>query len=289
MKTTPIIAIVGPTGIGKTKLGVSLAKFLDGEVISVDSLQVYRDGGIMTAKPTLEEMDGIKHHLIDYLDANEEPSSFVELSVQTIRLCQTRRKVPILVGGSMSLTRPLLFHPFFTRQELSVIILDSDIGILGSRLDARVEQMAGQGLLQEAQYLHDLERELLKDGDFSTGIWKAIGYPELRPCFGVDHDSVEYHHLVTKGLALMKTNTRLYAAAQLAWIRTSLIPAFQERGVDYTVFNVGATPTAQQKVDTPRSKLILYPYFVLLGGTVASSMYMMGRLVLGHKTWFGKG
>lgn len=249
MQTFPLIAIIGPTGIGKTKLGVKLAKFLNGEVISVDSLQVYRDGGIMTARPTLEEIDGIEHHLIDYLEANEEPIDFVDCAVRKIKLVQKRRKIPILVGGSTSLTTPLLSHPFVRRQKMSVVILDSDMVGLGSRLDARVDQMVGQGLLEEARHLYSLECELRESEDVATGVWKAVGYPELRPCFEVDEDSPRYHCLMAEGIARMKANTRLYAAAQLAWIRKDLIPKFRERGVEFTVFHAGIPPSPNAILD----------------------------------------
>ncbi|KAF2738955.1 hypothetical protein EJ04DRAFT_509125 [Polyplosphaeria fusca] len=67
----PIIAIVGPTGIGKTKLGIiAMARSFSGEVVSVDSLQVYRDAPLMTARPTPQETKGVAHHMINYLPAD---------------------------------------------------------------------------------------------------------------------------------------------------------------------------------------------------------------------------
>ncbi|TLD36345.1 adenylate isopentenyltransferase 4 [Venturia nashicola] len=249
MRTHSLIAIIGPTGIGKTKLGVAYAKFLDGEVISVDSLQVYRDGGIMTAKPTLDEMDGIEHYLIDYLDAEEEPTDFDECAVEKIKLIQKRGKIPILVGGSTSLMIPLLSHPFVRGQDLNVVIMESDMEDLGWKLDARVDQMVGQGLLEEARHLYTLECELRESERVARGIWKSIGYPELRSCFEVDEDSPLYHSLLAAGLARMKANTRSYAATQLAWIRKDLIPGLRERGVEFTVFNAGISPWTNANLD----------------------------------------
>lgn len=71
-KKPKIIAVVGPTASGKTSLGIALAKKFDGEIISADSRQVYRDMNIGTAKPTELEMAGIPHYLIDIKDPNEE-------------------------------------------------------------------------------------------------------------------------------------------------------------------------------------------------------------------------
>lgn len=261
MKSWPLIAIIGPTGIGKTKLGVALAKILNGAVISVDSLQVYRDGGIMTAKPTLKEMAGVEHHLIDYLEANEELGTvdFVDCAVEKIKLVHKRRKIPILVGGSTSLTKPLLFHPFARRQELSVVLLDSDMTGLGRRLDLRVDQMVKQGLFEEARHLHNLTREPRENESVARGIWKAIGYPELRPCFEVDEDSPGYHCRMVEGVARMKANTRAYAATQLAWIQKDLIHDFREGGVEFTVLQMGVPPSTHANMNWKRSIEVILP------------------------------
>ena len=63
----PLIVVAGPTASGKTSLAIALAKHYNGEVVSADSMQIYRGMDIGTAKPTVEDMDGIKHHLIDFL------------------------------------------------------------------------------------------------------------------------------------------------------------------------------------------------------------------------------
>ena len=68
------IVVVGATASGKTALGVHIAKRFNGEVISADSMQIYKGMDIATAKPTIEEMDGIKHHLIDFIDVQSQYS-----------------------------------------------------------------------------------------------------------------------------------------------------------------------------------------------------------------------
>lgn len=101
-KNSSIIVIMGPTAVGKTALGVHLAKKYSGEVINGDSLQVYKGLDIGTAKVTVEEMGGIPHHLIDIVDvaSSYTASDFKAAAEQIIDDIQSRGKVPILVGGS---------------------------------------------------------------------------------------------------------------------------------------------------------------------------------------------
>ncbi len=97
-----IIAIGGATATGKTALGVRLAQELDGEVISVDSMQIYKGMDIGTAKATEEEKQGIPHHLIDVVDPKESFSAadFSTLAEKTISDIESRGKTPIMVGGT---------------------------------------------------------------------------------------------------------------------------------------------------------------------------------------------
>ena len=97
-----VIAIVGPTAVGKSKLAISLAQALDGEVVNADSRQVYRYMDIGTAKPSLEEQRSIPHHLIDIVEPNETFSLalFQPLACKAIEDILQRDKLPLLVGGS---------------------------------------------------------------------------------------------------------------------------------------------------------------------------------------------
>jgi tRNA dimethylallyltransferase len=97
-----VIVIAGPTAVGKTALGIRLAKAFNGEVINGDSQQVYRDLMIGTAKATPEEQAQAVHHLIDVRDIDESFSAyeFVELATQAIDDIQSRGKLPIIVGGT---------------------------------------------------------------------------------------------------------------------------------------------------------------------------------------------
>lgn len=113
----PLLVVVGPTASGKTSLSVRLAKELDGEVISADSMQMYRGMDIGTAKPTREEMAGVPHHLIDILEVEETFSvaDYAALARTLIQEIGKRGKLPILTGGTglyiSAVTDHLQFSP----------------------------------------------------------------------------------------------------------------------------------------------------------------------------------
>ena len=97
-----IAAIVGPTASGKTALSIALAKLFDGEIVSCDSMQVYKRMNIGTAKPTLEEMDGVPHHLIDIAEPDRIYScaEYVSDAKNVINDIVSRGKLPIVCGGT---------------------------------------------------------------------------------------------------------------------------------------------------------------------------------------------
>lgn len=97
-----MIIIVGPTAVGKTETGLKLAKWLDSEIISGDSMQIYREVAIGTAKPTKEEQAQVKHHLIDERSVFQEYSvkDFVKSANEVIEKLGQENKIPIIVGGT---------------------------------------------------------------------------------------------------------------------------------------------------------------------------------------------
>jgi tRNA dimethylallyltransferase len=106
----PVVAVVGPTGVGKTALGIELARTFDGEIISVDSRQFYRHMQIGTAKPTPEERAAARHHLVDFVDPDETVglAQFLQLARAAVREIATRGRLPLLVGGTGQYVRALL-------------------------------------------------------------------------------------------------------------------------------------------------------------------------------------
>ncbi len=97
-----ILVVAGPTASGKTKIGVELAKRLNGEIISADSMQIYKYMNIGTAKPNVIEMQGIPHHLIDFVELGENFSvvQYKEMATKCMEDILSRGKVPIFVGGT---------------------------------------------------------------------------------------------------------------------------------------------------------------------------------------------
>ena len=97
-----VVCVVGPTACGKTRLGVLLAKRFNGEVVSADSMQIYRGMTIGTAAPTAEEMEGVPHHMIAVADPAEQWSAarYARAAVPAVDGILERGKLPILVGGT---------------------------------------------------------------------------------------------------------------------------------------------------------------------------------------------
>ena len=96
------LLIAGPTGVGKTEVALQLAQRLNGEIVSVDSMQVYRGLDIGTAKPTPEERARVPHHLIDILDPKEtfDAAQFIRHASEAVHDIQSRNRLPILCGGT---------------------------------------------------------------------------------------------------------------------------------------------------------------------------------------------
>ena len=138
-----ILVIVGPTASGKTRMAVELAQRHNGEVISADSMQIYRTMDIGTAKPTKEEMGGIPHHMIDVADPEEDFSvaRYVEMAARCVDDVLARGKLPIVAGGTGLYIDSLLsgrtFAPF------------SPHSALRGELERELAEQGGQAMLEE--------------------------------------------------------------------------------------------------------------------------------------------
>ncbi len=112
MDKPKVIVICGPTASGKTKLGIEVANRINGEIISCDSMQIYKDMDIGTAKPTTEERAQAVHHLVDFVSPNERYSvaQFKEDATEKIKDIISRNKTPIIVGGTGLYLNSLIYN-----------------------------------------------------------------------------------------------------------------------------------------------------------------------------------
>ncbi len=121
-KKSKVIVICGPTASGKTGLSIELAKKINGEVISCDSMQIYKDMTIGTAKPTIEEMQGITHHLIDFVppDTRYSVADFQKDAKAAIEKVLNKNKVPIVVGGTGLYADALIYNIKYPEIEIDM-------------------------------------------------------------------------------------------------------------------------------------------------------------------------
>ena len=143
----PLIILTGPTAVGKTAASIGLAKAVEGEIISADSMQVYRGMDIGSAKISRKEMDGVRHYLVDVLEPEEEFNvvKFQRLARQAAEEIYSRNKIPIVVGGTGFYIQALLYDIDFTEN-------DGDIS-LRQELEKTAEEKG-------PEYLHQLLQEV---------------------------------------------------------------------------------------------------------------------------------
>lgn len=158
-KKIPLVAVVGPTASGKTSLSIELAKRFDAEIISADSMQIYKEMNIATAKPAIEEMYGIPHHLLDFLPPSERfsVSDYVTMAHQTIRDVYTRNKLPILCGGTGLYYTSLIDNIRFFDEERNETLREE--------LNIRYKQEGGEALLAELREFDPKSAEQLHSSD----------------------------------------------------------------------------------------------------------------------------
>lgn len=159
MEKTKVIAVVGPTASGKTALAIRLAKALGGEVISADSMQIYKGMDIATAKPSLTEQDGVPHHLIDFLDP-ETPYSvaqYVADASTCIADIVSRGRVPIVAGGTGLYVDSLLGGIDFG--------FVPDNGEMRRKLKEKLEKQGAASLLEELRQVDPETASLLHENN----------------------------------------------------------------------------------------------------------------------------
>ena len=281
IKQPPLVILTGPTAVGKTDLSIALAKSIGGEIISADSMQVYRHMDIGSAKIRHEQMDGVPHHLIDILEPSEEFNVvlFQQLAKRAMDGIYERGHIPILTGGTGFYIQALLYDIDFTdndedtalRKDLEEIaktqggealyerlrqidpesceiihannikrviraiefyektgmkisehnkmqrqndspynfayfVLNDDRDKLYSQIEARVDAMMEQGLVEEV-------RRLAAMGCTSSMVsMQGLGYKEIL-------NYLDGHTTLEEAVYLIKRDTRHFAKRQLTWFR----------------------------------------------------------------------
>ncbi|MDD6333575.1 MAG: tRNA (adenosine(37)-N6)-dimethylallyltransferase MiaA [Clostridia bacterium] len=147
MKKEPLIILTGPTAVGKTSLSIELAKAVNGQIISADSMQVYKYMDIGTAKITEEEMQGVKHFLVDVIEPKDgfDVAAFKHMALDAISVIRADGHIPVIVGGTGFYIQALLYDAEFEEEE-------SDSGYR-----KQLQEIADK---QGAQTLHNMLREV---------------------------------------------------------------------------------------------------------------------------------
>lgn len=154
-----VIFVVGPTASGKTALGIALAKAVDGEIISADSMQIYKGIHIASAAPDIEEMQGIPHHLLEFLDLTQEFSvaDYVKLARAKISEIQSVGKVPIVVGGTGLYISALLDNTKFVEAETDEV--------LRKELENEFDRVGAEEMLNRLREFDPVSADRLSKGD----------------------------------------------------------------------------------------------------------------------------
>jgi tRNA dimethylallyltransferase len=172
--------LTGPTATGKTKLGILLAREIGGEIISADSMQIYRHMDIGTAKPTVEERQGVPHHMIDIITPFDDYSvaKYVEDADKVVADVISRGKVPILVGGTGLYIESLILGRVFAPNETEE---------LREKIAGKYDALGGQKMLEELAVFDPTSARKLHRND-KKRIVRAFEVYELTGHSIVEHD-----------------------------------------------------------------------------------------------------
>lgn len=183
MSKLKIICVVGPTASGKTELGVKIARAVGGEVISADSMQIYRGMSIASAAPTAEETAGVPHHLVEFLDYGESftVADYVTVAREKIAELAARGKVPVIVGGTGLYISSLVDNIEFAPQE--------NTEALRERLTAELNEVGAEEMLKRLQALDPIAAEKLHPSD-TRRIIRAFEIYEATGMTPTEHNRV---------------------------------------------------------------------------------------------------
>ncbi len=169
MDKQKLIVLTGPTAVGKSKLSIELAKKIGGEIISADSMQVYKYMDIGTDKISPEKMGGVRHHLIDFLDPHEDFNVFVfqKMAKEAIADIASRGYVPVIVGGTGFYIQAVLYDIDFTET-------DED-QTYRNELEERVKKEGPDGIFEELRKVDPASCEIIHANN-SKRVIRALEY-----------------------------------------------------------------------------------------------------------------
>ena len=209
-----ILVIEGCTAVGKSAFALELSKFLKMEIISADSIQVYKGINIATSKPTKKELEICPHHLVDIVSPFEtfNAYNFVTLAKNAIINIAQKGKLPVIVGGTGLYIDSLLYGFDFktdnktTNYDSNLILLNDDRQVIYNKINIRVDKMISEGLVSEVKALRKI------GVNEKCQCMQAIGYKEI-------YDYLDGKYKLDEAIKLIKKNTRNYAKRQLTWFR----------------------------------------------------------------------
>ena len=190
-----VIVICGPTASGKTALSIELAKKINGEIVSADSMQIYKDMNIGTAKPTIEEMQGIKHYLLDFVSPEERYSvaQYKQDAKRAIKEIIKKGKTPIIVGGTGLYVDSLIYEI-----EYNDIKIDEEYR---NKLESIVEKNGLEELYKKALEIDPVAMEKISKNDKKRimrilEIYKATGKTKTQQELESRKKPVEYDYRI---------------------------------------------------------------------------------------------
>ncbi len=207
-----IIIICGPTASGKTALAVECAKLLNSEVISADSMYIYKGLNIGTAKPTIEEMQGVKHHVIDVVEPNETftVSDYKNVAKPIIDNLISKNKIPIICGGTGFYINSILYDLSYGNGQGNPEIRERYKSLAIEHGNQYVYEILKSYDPETAKKLHfnDLKRVIRAIEIYESGIKKSDICDELKPnynysAYSVDYDRETLYDRINKRVDLM--------------------------------------------------------------------------------------
>ena len=210
-----LLIICGPTASGKTDLAIECAKLLNTEIISADSLYIYKDLNIGTAKPTLEERQGVVHHAIDVVESDDNftVSEYKSIAEPVIFKLQEQNKVPIVCGGTGFYINSLLFDLSYGKGEGNLEVREKYNTLAKEFGNQYVYDILKQVDMETAEKLHpnDLKRVVRALEIYESGVKKSEIKDDFKPkhdykAFSINYPREELYQRINKRVDVMLEN-----------------------------------------------------------------------------------